>query len=341
VVPFDDDDVCQIDTDMLPYVGDACVEQGVAIQLEGAAGPVGHLDTDDFDQDGLANIDDKCPRIRSGRLADNYAIWTCATEDDCEGAECTNGVCNHVDTDNDNVGDLCDTCPSDGNSKQVLDGGMQEDDKDEDFVGTICETNSGCYDNNDPRPLAFYDKVANGQCCVMLFDEDAEFLDPGYVMIDEDTTVVHRRRPGRADQARLPRGPGERHLPQAARLGRHDARRRHAAARLRRRRSAAHARQPRHQPRQRRAAQVRLPHAAVRPGLRRRRRQACDLCEYAFDPNNEFYKDENNKVWPNYGKFCKGQFDPEKEQTSCEDVMGDTDTDTDTDTGGDTAGSTG
>jgi hypothetical protein len=340
VVPFDDDDVCQIDTDTLPYVGDACVEQGMAIQLEGAAGPVGHLDTDDFDQDGLANIDDKCPRIRSGRLADDYAIWTCDTADDCEGAECTNGVCNHVDTDNDNVGDLCDTCPSDGNSKQVLDGGMQEDDKDEDFVGTICETNSGCYDNNDPRPLAFYDKVANGQCCVMLFNEDAQFLDPGYVMIDEDTKVctvvdpvVPIKRDCPEDQEnvtcrKLPDSvattPGVGMLPPGC-------------------------------------DGVGQPLTLDSPGINRDSDELhkfaclmpqfdqdfdgvgdkCDLCEYAFDPNNEFYKDENNKVWPNYGKFCKGQFDPEKEQSSCEDVMGDTDTDTDTDTDGDTAGEAG
>lgn len=335
VVPYDDDDVCQVDVDASPYIGDACIEDGMPIQEPDAAGPVGVLDQDDFDQDGIANIDDKCPRIRSGRVEDGYAVWTCASDEECAGAECTNGVCNHVDTDNDNVGDLCDTCPSVGNSKQILDGGMQEDDPDVDFVGNQCETNSGCFDRNDPRQLAFYDKVANGQCCVLLFNEEAEYLDPGYVMPPADGAcdpklhtvdpVVPIKRDCPEDQEnvtcrKLPDAvanrPGVGVLPAGCDgVG-----------------------QP-----------LTLESDGINGSSDELHKFACllpqfdqdfdgvgdkcDLCEYAFDPNNEFYKDENNKVWPNYGKFCKGQYDPEKEQSTCEDVSGETDTDTDTDTG--------
>lgn len=353
VVPFDDNDTCQVDTDALPFVGDACFDKdtGKGLQLEGAAGPVGHLDTDDFDQDGIANIDDYCPRIRSGQLSDNYAIWTCTEDtdcvlnspcdgDECVYAKCTSGVCNHADTDGDLIGDLCDTCPSDANSKQTLDGGMQEDDPDNDFVGNVCETNSSCYERTDPRPMAFYDKVSNGQCCVMLFNEENEFLDPGYVTINEDTgvcepqdKVVPIKRNCPEDQEnvtcrKLPESvattPGVGILPPGC-------------------------------------TGVGNPLTLDSPGINRDSDELhkyaclmpqfdqdfdgvgdeCDLCPYAFDPNNEFFKDENNKLWPNYGKFCKGQYDPEKEQSTCEDASEDTDTDTDTDTDGGTAGTTG
>jgi len=67
----------------------------------------------------------------------------------------------------------------------------------------------------------------------------------------------------------------------------------------------------------------------------------CDLCDFAHDPDNSFYKDANNKVWPAYGQFCSGPYDPEKGLQSCEDAE---DTDTDTESGGGTdtdAGSTG
>jgi hypothetical protein len=137
--------ICQVDNDMAPFIGDACLDgQGMPLQLADAAGPVGLLNDDDFDQDGLTNLSDKCPRLR-------VELTACQGPDDCpDAAECTMGVCNHPDTDNDGVGDICDTCPAKANPKQVQDGGMQADDPDSDFVGNLCETNPGCYERATP-----------------------------------------------------------------------------------------------------------------------------------------------------------------------------------------------
>ena len=52
---------------------------------------------------------------------------------------------------------------------------------------------------------------------------------------------------------------------------------------------------------------------------------ACDLCEFAFDSDNAFFKDENNKVWPSYGNFCRGNYDPEKGIQTCADAPTDSD----------------
>ena len=52
---------------------------------------------------------------------------------------------------------------------------------------------------------------------------------------------------------------------------------------------------------------------------------ACDLCPFAFDPENSFYKDTNNKVWPKVGKYCSGEYDPEKAQQTCEALDGEGD----------------
>ena len=71
----------------------------------------------------------------------------------------------------------------------------------------------------------------------------------------------------------------------------------------------------------------------------------CDLCPYAFDPDNSLYKDENNKVWPSYGKYCRGVWDPEAAPrllTKCGDeAEGGMGTGTDTDTGGMSTDTTG
>jgi hypothetical protein len=34
----------------------------------------------------------------------------------------------------------------------------------------------------------------------------------------------------------------------------------------------------------------------------------CDLCPFAFDPGNQIYVDENDKEWPNSGKYCNGEY---------------------------------
>jgi hypothetical protein len=125
------------------------------IKLEGAAGRSGHGNADDFDQDGLPNLTDKCPRQR-------VPAQTCESNEDCpQFAVCTGSVCNHPDIDNDDVGDLCDTCPETANPKQVQDGACRPTTPTQDFVGSLCETSPACADARpDFRRIAFYTKSA-------------------------------------------------------------------------------------------------------------------------------------------------------------------------------------
>ncbi|WP_434415964.1 thrombospondin type 3 repeat-containing protein [Nannocystis pusilla] len=157
---------CQIDADN-DLVGDACA----GTMLPGAAGPVGFLLTDDFDQDGLANSDDACPR-------QPVPLQACDDDADCPAAsKCVQGQCGHADFDGDNVGNVCDTCPFDKNPQQVQPGQAEESDQDGDFVGFHCESTPDADLIRDPRRIGFYDLSANGYCCVRLHP-DATTLDP-------------------------------------------------------------------------------------------------------------------------------------------------------------------
>ena len=328
-VPSGDTNVCQTDN-MLPFIGDACVVDGAAIQLAGAAGPVGHGNDDDFDQDGLANAGDWCPRLRVER-------FTCSGPEDCPpGAECSAGICNHVDTDGDHVGDRCDTCPARDNPNQVQDGGLQSDDPDGDFVGTACEADSACDNKINPRRIAFYSRVSNGQCCVTTFSTAAGLMDPGYVEIDERTgacTVIDPVLPISADCSDEQNNVSCRQLPRSV---------------------------------LERPGVVQLPAGCEQagtvltldsPGIEGDEDKlyafmclmpqadqdfdgigdSCDLCAYSFDPYNSLYKDENNKVWPSYGKFCSGAYDADLSIATCADAPH-MDTDTDTASSGSSGG---
>jgi hypothetical protein len=301
-VPFDDASVCQVDVDgLLLFVGDACIDPRtqLPLQLDGAAGPVGVLDNDDLDQDGLANIDDACPRIRASGLE-------CASQGECEGAACTDGVCNHLDIDNDGVGDECDTCPSVANPKQTQDGGMQQDDPDQDFVGNACESHAACADLADPRPIGFYDRSAAGECCVVLFDPATTPVDPGLASeVDDTCSVVDPAVPLRADCEPADENVTCRRVPAAVLA---------------------------------RSGVGMLPTGCLGPGYpltlgspgvddhddlykfacRMPPRDqdfdglgdACDLCPRAFDP-------DNTESAPGVGKFCHGAYDPASNQAGC------------------------
>ncbi|HEY0138309.1 MAG TPA: thrombospondin [Nannocystis sp.] len=313
-VPHDKDGVCQSDVDGFAFVGDACVVDGEPLQLPGAAARVGVADDEDFDQDGIANLSDRCPRQPVTRIE-------CTLPEDCPAnAECTGGLCNHVDTDNDAHGDICDTCPSAQNPGQTLDGAMQQDDPDADFVGSKCETNTACDARPDPRPIAFYSETSAGQCCVQLFSELAGRLDPGLARRDLDAQTCELVDPAVPILLDCPKDQEEitcRVLPQRARE---------------------------------RPGVVDLPPGCDGPGepytldhpdihgdvdllyqhmcLMPQPDQdfdgigdACDLCPFAFDPENAKYKDANGKLWPTSGKYCAGEYDPENVLTSCEEAV--------------------
>ncbi|MBL4689845.1 MAG: thrombospondin type 3 repeat-containing protein, partial [Nannocystaceae bacterium] len=109
-ISYDDDTVCQTDSDG-NGVGDACE----GLMSGNAAGPAGLGPTDDHDQDGIANLNDACPRLP---LLDTVA---CSDADPCpDGRQCSpEGTCNHVDSDGDGVGDRCDTCHAVANPNQI------------------------------------------------------------------------------------------------------------------------------------------------------------------------------------------------------------------------------
>lgn len=315
-IPHNSDSLCQVDNAEPFFVGDACAIDGVPIQEEGAAGPVGFGPNDDFDQDGIINEDDKCPRQR---------VPACATNEDCGAPDLTclpTGFCsNHVDTDGDGVGDACDTCPYVKNPRQVQMGQAQEDDPDGDFVGNDCETNNACANTPDARPIAFYDKIApSGMCCTTVFPEgtlDAPRLMPdgeplpldeierlmeeykaareawAMAMDDSDPPPSPLFVPLKADCGGL--GPDKcRELPEKVR---------NAAGIVKLPDGCTEAGQP-----------LTLDSPGIDGDATQLYKFACtlpqrdqdfdgygdecDLCPFAFDPSNSLYKDANNKVWP-------------------------------------------
>lgn len=171
-------DDCQIDANE-DMIGDACQvgvdEPGVGAQILGhAAGPVGFANDDDFDQDGLSNLVDLCPRLP-------VDIQLCSDAEPCPpGRSCSDplgGVCNHLDSDGDQSGDACDTCPSVFNPVQGVPGGPELDDPDEDFVGTPCERGEDCRGADSPRGLAFMAVAVEGTCCTTTYPGDGVYVE--------------------------------------------------------------------------------------------------------------------------------------------------------------------
>ncbi|PCC69121.1 Thrombospondin type 3 repeat-containing protein [Nannocystis exedens] len=260
---------CQDDADV-DLIGDACE----GMMVPGAAGPVGFLDGDDFDQDGLANLVDGCPRQPVERRA-------CAGDDDCSsGATCSAAqICNHADHDGDAIGDACDNCPWTANPEQ-LDENV-DDDPDLDFIGAACEQQADCVDHDNPRPFAFYDVSVNGYCCVTTYN--------GQPLVDPDGEPIDV-----ADLPPLP--PGVLELPPGCEE------------------ALAHSEDGKAH--KMKACHVDAPtdlwqYLCLMPAWDHEFDgvpDGCDLCPYAYDPSNAIYVDAEMKEWPNFGKYCQGDY---------------------------------
>lgn len=316
-IAYDDDVLCLLDADN-DMIGDAC--EG-SMPNEFAAGSVGLGPDDDFDQDGLSNVLDACPRQPVALTSEEHAAIACTSDADCgEGRKCETaaGICDHLDTDSDGVGDVCDTCPFTENPLQVADGAMQEgDDTDGDFVGNACETAPACERRIDPRPFSFYEYAANGYCCtVALFEDDMgnlqvnlpprndgvvqqpkPLLDPDGLPVrvecsDADEGVTCRKLPSTVavQPGVLTPPPGCEDVLAGV--------------------------DPRENPKLTEEDfdgdllglwnnVCFLPQFDQDyDGLGDR----CDLCEFDFDPENLPFIDANGRVWPNDGKYCNGEY---------------------------------
>ncbi len=171
-----DGDICQVDKEDSMgtvggnWVGDICDGQQ---PNPDAAGVIGMGPDDDFDQDGIANASDYCPRFP-------YTPIACTADTDCSGGTtslCVNGFCdNHFDSDNDQVGNICDNCPQTPNPDQNGIGGPSEGDPDNDFVGNECEPQRSSNSQN-PRPYSFREVSAFGRCCSLTYIGDGEYID--------------------------------------------------------------------------------------------------------------------------------------------------------------------
>ena len=150
-------------------VGDACdncidVANSDQANLDGDM--LGDACDDDLDGDGVLNGDDLCPSLANPKPA-------CDANEDCEGAgdicDIDAGLClGQLDTDGDNLGDVCDLCPEAVDAAQV--------DSDGDGLGDACD-NCPLVANAEQEDT---DNDGAGDACMP--DDDGDGIcDPGVV----------------------------------------------------------------------------------------------------------------------------------------------------------------
>lgn len=285
-IAYDDAALCQTDAND-DMVGDACE----GLQLPGAAGPVGLGEMDDFDQDGIVNVLDACARLP---LPDAIA---CTDDSDCpesRSCETTMGLCDHVDTDGDLVGDACDSCTTVANPEQVSD--FVDTDEDGDFIGDACETSPACATRSAPSRVGFYPVAVEGWCCTVQYPGDGVLLDPDGLPItldcDESSGTCRQVPPTLANL------PGLVHLPPGCEAALTDAGltvETHQAL----------------TPADVGGVPGLWEHTCRLPPLDQDfdgLGDQCDLCNFAFDPSNASFIDETGMVWPDDGRYCNGDY---------------------------------
>jgi len=192
-------------------------------------------------------------------------------DDACPRIRAADGA--HADPDGDGFGTECDVCPFVADPSQADDDG--------DFIGDACEEHLGCVDRDNPRPLAFYDVAVGGYCCTTYYTGQA-FEDPdGMPLGAEDFPASEPgllELPPGCDAALADAG-----VASATALGPADV---GGLAAL-------------------------WSHVCLLPAWDQDLDaipDACDLCEFAFDPSNAPYVDDNGMEWPNYGAVCNGEY---------------------------------
>jgi len=314
-IPEIDGVECQADADG-DGVGDACEDTSAEL----AAGPVGFGDADDFDQDGLINAIDACPRTPLGG-----APLVCSPDSPCpDGQTCTAaGICNHVDSDDDGVGDVCDTCAYVPNPAQAMAGGAQEDDRDADGVGEVCEIGAdhGCGDRINPARIDHRPVSSGGSCCTV---ELLELADGGLARADDCFGTHEACNPLLAPH---PENPGSflpLRLASACSAAQQAAFECAVLPAALEQAAGVLSMAPGCESALAEAGLTLEENQTAVPGedeaslqtCRRPQRDydfdgvanVCDLCPLSYDPLQELYVDEEGRLWPDDGAMCNGAY---------------------------------